>query len=83
MKKLMSFLILAAIVISPVAFAEDMAKSMPMQDHSQMMKVHQCSMDGYTSEKAGKCPKCGMDLEEKELPADEAKAALEASKESK
>ena len=78
----MSLLILAAIVISPVAYAEDMAKSMPMGEMGKegMMKMHQCSMDGYTSEKAGKCPRCGMDLEEKEMTADEAKAALEKSK---
>ncbi len=28
-------------------------------------KTYVCSMDGYTSDKPGKCPKCGMDLEEK------------------
>ena len=28
-------------------------------------KTYVCSMDGYTSDKPGKCPKCGMDLVEK------------------
>ncbi len=28
-------------------------------------KTYFCSMDGYTSDKPGKCPKCGMDLTEK------------------
>jgi len=82
MKKISMLLVLTAVLLAPAVFAEDMAKSMPMQD-SQMMKVHQCSMDGYTAEKAGECPLCGMKLEEKELPADEAKAALEKSKEAK
>ena len=77
----MSILILAAVVISPVAFAEEMAKSAPMGDMGKqgMMKMYQCPMDGYASEKAGKCPKCGMGLEEKEMTADEAEAALEKS----
>ena len=26
-------------------------------------KTYVCPMDGYTSDKPGKCPKCGMDLE--------------------
>ncbi len=82
MKKLISFLILAVIVISPVAFAEEMAKSAPMGDmgNKGMVKMYQCAMDGHTSDKPGKCPKCGMELKEKEMTADEAKAAMEQSK---
>ena len=30
-----------------------------------MAKGYICTMDGYTSDKPGKCPKCGMDLVEK------------------
>lgn len=30
-----------------------------------MAKTYICTMDGYTSDKPGKCPKCGMDLVEK------------------
>ena len=82
MKKWMSFLILTAIIVSPVAYAEEMAKSMPMGEMGKegMMKMYQCPMDGYTSETPGECPLCGMELEEKEMTADEAKAALEKSK---
>lgn len=32
---------------------------------SAVHKTYVCSMDGYTSDKPGKCPKCGMELEEK------------------
>ncbi len=82
MKKLAMFLVLAAILVGPVAFAEEMGKSAPMGDMGKqgMMKMYQCPMDGYTSDKAGKCPKCGMELKEKEMTADEAKAAMEKSK---
>ena len=30
-----------------------------------MAETYICTMDGYTSDKPGKCPKCGMDLVEK------------------
>jgi len=30
-----------------------------------MAKTYVCTMDGFTSDKPGKCPKCGMDLVEK------------------
>ena len=82
MKKLLSFLILAVLVISPLAFAEEMGKSAPMDDMGKqgMMKMYQCPMDGHTSDKPGKCPKCGMELKEKEMSADEAKAVMEKSK---
>jgi rubrerythrin len=32
---------------------------------STAAKTYICTMDGYTSDKPGKCPKCGMDLVEK------------------
>jgi hypothetical protein len=32
---------------------------------ASMEKTYVCPMDGYTSDKPGKCPKCGMDLVEK------------------
>lgn len=78
----MSVLVLVAMVVAPVAFAEEMAKSMPMGDMAKqgMMKVYHCSMDGYTSDKPGTCPLCGMKLQEKEMTADEAKKAMEESK---
>lgn len=82
MKKWMSVLVLAATVVAPVAFAEEMAQSAPMGDMGQqgMMKMYHCSMDGYTSDKPGTCPLCGMKLQEKEMTADEAKKAMEESK---
>jgi rubrerythrin len=30
-----------------------------------LTKTYVCPMDGYTSDKPGKCPSCGMDLVEK------------------
>jgi hypothetical protein len=84
MKKLMSILVLAVMLIVPAAFAEDMG-SMPMgnakeqQGEPSNMTVYQCSMDGYTSDKPGNCPKCGMKLNEKTMTASQAKAALEQS----
>ncbi len=80
MRKISVFLVLASLLFAPGVFAEEMGKSMPMHDHSKMMKMYQCSMDGYTSEKPGECPRCGMKLEEKEMTPDEAKAGLEESK---
>ena len=82
MRKIFAALTLASLLIAPVVFAEEMAKSAPMGDmgNQGMMKMYQCSMDGYTSDKTGKCPKCGMELSEKEMTADEAKAALEEAK---
>lgn len=82
MKKLATLLILAVMLVGPVAFAHEMENSAPMGDmgKSGMMKMYQCPMDGYTADKAGKCPKCGMEMKEKEMTADEAKAAMEKSK---
>lgn len=79
------FLILVSIFAGPVAFAEGVGKPVSlMNDQVQgKVKMYQCSMEGYTSDKPGKCPFCDMDLEEKEMTVDEAKAALDQSKESK
>ena len=43
----------------------------------QKVKMYVCPMDGYASDKPGKCPLCGMDLEEEEMTAAEAEAAME------
>ncbi len=88
MKKLMTVLIFAAMIVSPIAFAEAMAKSnsigkMDDMVKKDMMKMYQCPMDGYTSDKPGMCAKCGMKLEEKEMTSDEAKAAMEKQKSEK
>ena len=85
MKKILAVLILATLLVAPVLFAEETMKSASMGDmgNKGMMKMYQCSMDGYTSDKPGKCAKCGMNLSEKEMTADQAQAALKESKESK
>jgi len=81
MKKIMSSFLFVALIFAPFAFAEETMKSMPMGEQMSdkgMKKMYQCPMDGYLSEKAGKCPKCGMDLVEKQMKAEEVKAAEEA-----
>ena len=88
MKKLLSLLMGAALLVSVQAVrADDMGKmdmsspsasSTPVvkskakkskkkagKKMSSMAKTYICTMDGYTSDKPGKCPKCGMDLVEK------------------
>ncbi len=54
--------------------SNSMNKKMHEKD---MVKMYQCPMDGYTSDKPGMCAKCGMKLEEKEMTSDQAKAAME------
>ena len=44
---------------------------------NQKVKTYVCPMDGYASDKPGECPLCGMNLEEKEMTAAEAEAAME------
>ncbi len=81
MKKIMSSFLFVALIFAPFAFAEEAMKSMPMGEQmsdKRMKKMYQYPMDGYLSEKAGKYPKCGMDLMEKEMSAQEVKAAEEA-----
>ena len=82
MKKIATFLILVSIFAGPVAFAEGVGKPVSLLNEQTQgkVKVYQCSMEGYTSDKPGKCAKCGMDLMETEMAAEEAKAALEQSK---
>ena len=82
MKKMTAVLTLVLLLTAPVVFAEEAAKSAMMDDMGSqgMMKMYQCAMDGYTADKPGKCPKCGMELSEKQMTAAEAKAALDGSK---
>ncbi|HLF17628.1 MAG TPA: heavy metal-binding domain-containing protein [Candidatus Omnitrophota bacterium] len=44
---------------------------------NQEVKKYVCPMDGYVSDEPGKCPKCGMNLEEKEMTAVEPEAVME------
>jgi len=83
MKKLAGVLVVALLLLAPAGYAEEGLHSGYMHgemENQAMMKMFQCPMDKYTSEKPGECPRCGMKLEEKEMTADEAKAALEESK---
>jgi hypothetical protein len=41
---------------------ESVEKSSGKHASATATKKYVCSMDGYTSDKPGKCPKCGMDL---------------------
>ncbi len=88
MRKLGLAVLLSFFCFSSFAFAEDM----PGHQHGMMSnsqgedmsmettKVYVCPMDQYTSDKAGRCKLCGMNLEEKEMSSSDAKAALEKSK---
>jgi len=45
--------------------AKKVKKKMADKKMAPMAKTYVCTMDGFTSDKPGKCPKCGMDLVEK------------------
>lgn len=49
----------------------------PASSADQKVKMYVCPMDGYASDKPGKCPLCGMDLAENEMTAAEAEAVME------
>ncbi len=48
-------------------------------EQAGMVKVYQCPMDGHTI--SAKCPECGMKMEEKEMTAGDAQAAINKAKE--
>ena len=79
MKKFAILFLLLTFFIAPIAFAQ--APPSAAMSEKADMKVYACSMDGYTAEKSGKCPMCGMKLEKKIMKTDEAQSALEKSKE--
>ena len=76
MRKSIILFVLALTAFSAFSFAQEAVKP-AAGTKAAMMKVYACPMDGYVSEKPGKCPSCGMDLAETEMPADEAKSLLE------
>lgn len=82
MKNLMSLLLFLVIVLPHTAFADEMNHSGSAESMTKegMVRVYQCPMDGYASKETGECPRCGMNLEEKEMTSDAAQAALEKSK---
>jgi len=71
-KKLQDFLKTIEAQYPPEILAASQASSV-----DQKVKMYVCPMDGYTSDKPGECPLCGMDLEEKEMTAAEAEAEME------
>ena len=48
-----------------------------IEGNEGMVTVYHCPMCDLTMEKAGQCPKCGADLEEKEMTAADAQAAMD------
>ncbi len=76
MKKL-AVLFVMSLVFASVAYAEDALTPVPVETAVQeeaAAKKYFCPMDGFESDKPGKCEKCGMDLVEK--PAVEEAAAV-------
>lgn len=71
-EKLRGFLKTIEAQYSPEILAVSQASSV-----NQKVKMYVCPMDGYASDKPGECPLCGMNLEEKEMTAAEAEAAME------
>ncbi len=67
MKKLILFLVISAVTAG--AFAQTVKSKTPKTD-STVKKLYTCTMHPEViSDKPGKCPKCGMDLVEKKMPA--------------
>jgi hypothetical protein len=47
---------------------------------TEMVTMYQCPMDQCTSKTSGKCPICGMNMEEKQMTAGEAQEAMDKTK---
>lgn len=63
------FLLLFITAASVGVFAQTSKSKIPKTD-TTVKKVYTCPMDpDVVSNKPGKCPKCGMDLVEKKMPA--------------
>jgi len=80
MKKLYSLVLaglLVAITQGSVLAGHDHPAGTPA--HDDKVKVYQCSMDKYTV--PAECPLCGMKMEEKEMTAADAQAAIDQAKE--
>ena len=74
MKKLL-VVVAVALLFTPVAYAEQalQAGAEPVaQETAQVAEKYFCPMDGFESDKPGKCEKCGMDLVEKVATTEEA-----------
>ncbi len=74
MTTIKAFLVFAiAITITSVANAQNRPAQKDTMQHKTTQapkKLYTCPMHpGVVSDKPGKCPKCGMDLVEKKMPA--------------
>jgi hypothetical protein len=86
MKKVMLLMFVLMTSVSMAAWAADQAPAAPSALQAAppvaaaTVTVYQCPMDKYTSDKAGVCPLCGMNLEEQKMTAADAQAALDKTK---
>ena len=79
MKKFLA-LLLVAVLVSPMVYAqlaaEESASTMgTASEEVAPAKKYFCPMDGFVSDKPGKCQKCGMDLVEMPAVSGETEAA--------
>ena len=66
--------------MQPVMAVEAVETVEAIEGNEGMVTVYHCPMCDLTMEKAGQCPKCGADLEEKEMTAADAQAAMDEAK---
>ncbi len=70
-----SFALMITTSTSVSVFAQTAKSKVPKTD-TAVKKVYSCPMDPeVVSNKPGKCPKCGMDLVEKKMPAKKKESA--------
>ena len=79
MKKFLA-LLLVAVLVSPMAYAqlaaeESASTTGTASEEVTPAKKYFCPMDGFMSDKPGKCEKCGMDLVEMPAVSGETEAA--------
>ena len=62
-----------SLFLASIAYAETTVApatpAVPAADEVAAPKKYMCPMDGFTSDKPGKCEKCGKEIEEKRLLA--------------
>lgn len=64
MKIIINAVVVASLLapIAAVAQTDATGAAVPVKAKNTKKAKYVCPMDGYTSNKPGKCPKCGMDL---------------------
>lgn len=70
--KLAMFMVIS-LLLSPVVYAQPASEQMMPEgvEVSSPAKKYFCPMDGFESDKPGRCEKCGMELVEKPAVAEE------------